>query len=114
MGNMIKITKATTLKTKKPSFASKKQTPTKQRELVNKNRLFIMCHQVACRSCGKPTWSGCGMHVFMALGGVDYKDRCPNWQQGSAHVCTPDQKPTIMSQPTYVPSFFGSVISNEK
>lgn len=36
-----------------------------------------MCHAVTCRTCGKTTWSGCGLHVDQALAGVAFEDRCP-------------------------------------
>ena len=35
-----------------------------------------MCSRTTCRKCGKPTWSGCGQHVEIALKGVAKKDRC--------------------------------------
>ncbi|WP_170286223.1 hypothetical protein [Nocardioides rubriscoriae] len=35
-----------------------------------------MCRAVTCRSCGKPTWAGCGRHVEQALAGVPRPDRC--------------------------------------
>ncbi len=35
-----------------------------------------MCHRVKCSKCGKPTWSGCGMHVEDALRGVPKAERC--------------------------------------
>ena len=37
------------------------------------------CYQVQCKSCHKPTWSGCGLHIEAALRGVPEADRCPNW-----------------------------------
>jgi hypothetical protein len=36
----------------------------------------LMCSQVMCQSCKKPTWSGCGEHVEEALGNVPEQDRC--------------------------------------
>ena len=35
-----------------------------------------MCSRVTCRTCGKPTWSGCGNHIEQALAGVPKADRC--------------------------------------
>jgi len=35
-----------------------------------------MCARVTCRSCGKPTFSGCGRHIEQVLGDVKPKDRC--------------------------------------
>ncbi len=35
-----------------------------------------MCRRVTCSTCGKPTFSGCGMHVEQVLGDVRPEDRC--------------------------------------
>ncbi|MGA1248646.1 MAG: hypothetical protein ACO3XJ_06060 [Candidatus Nanopelagicales bacterium] len=35
-----------------------------------------MCSQIACRKCGKPTWSGCGQHIEEALRGIPKSQRC--------------------------------------
>ncbi len=35
-----------------------------------------MCHRTTCRSCGRPTWSGCGNHIEQALAGVPASERC--------------------------------------
>ncbi len=35
-----------------------------------------MCRRVTCKTCGKPTYAGCGMHIEQVLGGVAPKDRC--------------------------------------
>lgn len=35
-----------------------------------------MCRAVKCRTCGKMTWAGCGLHVEQVLGGVPDRDRC--------------------------------------
>ena len=35
-----------------------------------------MCSRTTCRNCKKPTWSGCGNHIEIALKGVAKKDRC--------------------------------------
>jgi hypothetical protein len=35
-----------------------------------------MCTQVRCRSCGKPTWAGCGRHIEAALANVPRDERC--------------------------------------
>ncbi len=43
-----------------------------------------MCSRVNCRSCGKPTWSGCGNHVEQALAGVAHADRCQCRETGGA------------------------------
>lgn len=35
-----------------------------------------MCQKISCESCGKPTWTGCGQHVELALADVKPEDRC--------------------------------------
>lgn len=35
-----------------------------------------MCARVECRSCGKPTFAGCGAHVEQVLGDVPRDQRC--------------------------------------
>lgn len=35
-----------------------------------------MCQRVACRTCGKATYVGCGQHVEQVLAGVPDSDRC--------------------------------------
>ncbi len=35
-----------------------------------------MCRRVTCKTCGKPTWAGCGQHVEQALAGVPKAQRC--------------------------------------
>jgi hypothetical protein len=35
-----------------------------------------MCSRVTCETCGKPTWTGCGLHIDEALDGVATADRC--------------------------------------
>lgn len=46
-----------------------------------------MCYETKCRSCGKSTWQGCGMHVASALKNVMEEDRCPNWKDGATKPC---------------------------
>jgi hypothetical protein len=36
-----------------------------------------MCRAVTCKTCGKTTWAGCGMHVNQVMAGVPTSDRCP-------------------------------------
>lgn len=43
-----------------------------------------MCSRATCRTCGKPTWSGCGQHVESALAGVPAADRCQGHAKPSA------------------------------
>ncbi|MEU8517307.1 hypothetical protein ACFV1W_22965 [Kitasatospora sp. NPDC059648] len=35
-----------------------------------------MCRRTTCRTCGKATYAGCGMHVDQVLAGVRKADRC--------------------------------------
>lgn len=35
-----------------------------------------MCRRATCHACGRPTFSGCGMHVEQVLGDVAPTDRC--------------------------------------
>ncbi len=43
-----------------------------------------MCHRTTCRSCGRPTWSGCGNHIEQALAGVPKAERCSCEDSGSS------------------------------
>lgn len=42
-----------------------------------------MCRRIDCSKCGKPTWTGCGMHIEQALAGVPKHDRCRCAEQKS-------------------------------
>jgi hypothetical protein len=35
-----------------------------------------MCQRVTCRTCGKATYDGCGMHAEQVLAGVPESQRC--------------------------------------
>lgn len=35
-----------------------------------------MCHEIACATCSKPTWEGCGEHIEDALKRVPLNERC--------------------------------------
>ena len=35
-----------------------------------------MCHRVTCRTCGKSSYAGCGMHIEEVLGDVPRDRRC--------------------------------------
>lgn len=39
-----------------------------------------MCSKTSCRKCGKPTWSGCGNHIEIALQGIPKGQRCQGHQ----------------------------------
>ena len=36
-----------------------------------------MCRPTTCRTCGKTTWAGCGMHVDQVMARVPRENRCP-------------------------------------
>lgn len=42
-----------------------------------------MCQRVTCKSCGKPTYAGCGRHIEAVLGDVPPAARC-QCQRGNA------------------------------
>ncbi len=42
-----------------------------------------MCRAVACKTCGKTTWAGCGQHVDAVMATVPRADRC---------TCSPETK----------------------
>ncbi|WP_164519610.1 hypothetical protein [Nocardioides ferulae] len=44
-----------------------------------------MCRPTTCRTCGKTSWAGCGMHVQQIMAGVPKAQRCeghPDQQSG--------------------------------
>lgn len=43
-----------------------------------------MCRQVTCKTCGKTTWAGCGMHVDEVRAGVPRRDRCDGHEKQAA------------------------------
>jgi hypothetical protein len=47
-----------------------------------------MCRAVTCRTCGRPTWKGCGAHVEQVLGHVPRSQRC----QGHAKDTEPAKR----------------------
>ncbi len=36
-----------------------------------------MCRPITCKTCGKASWAGCGLHVDQVLAGVPRTQRCP-------------------------------------
>ena len=44
-----------------------------------------MCRPTSCRTCGKTTWSGCGMHV------ADVRASVPDDQWCGGHEAPPTQ-----------------------
>ena len=45
-----------------------------------------MCSKVICRTCKKPTWSGCGEHIEEALFGIAEADRCQGHEKAFKKV----------------------------
>ena len=39
-------------------------------------KVVDMCRQVTCKTCGKASWAGCGMHVEQVLGHLSADQRC--------------------------------------
>lgn len=35
-----------------------------------------MCRRITCKSCGKPSFAGCGAHIEQVLGDVPPAQRC--------------------------------------
>lgn len=42
-----------------------------------------MCQRVTCKSCGKPTYAGCGRHIEAVLGDVPPAARCHCRESGT-------------------------------
>ncbi len=40
-----------------------------------------MCRRVTCKTCGKPSWAGCGAHVEQVLADVPKAQRCTGHSQ---------------------------------
>lgn len=57
-----------------------------------------MCQRTTCRTCGKPTFSGCGMHVEQVLGDVPKDKRCACREADS-------KGPSLSA--SWLPSLFG-------
>ncbi len=36
-----------------------------------------MCRPVACKTCQKITWAGCGMHIEQVRAGIPAENWCP-------------------------------------
>lgn len=45
-----------------------------------------MCRPATCKTCGKTTWAGCGMHVDQVMSGVPKADRCPGHEADAPAV----------------------------
>lgn len=41
-----------------------------------------MCRPVPCRTCGKTTWAGCGLHVGQVKDGVPADQWCSGHEEG--------------------------------
>jgi hypothetical protein len=58
-----------------------------------------MCHPVRCASCGKTTWSGCGLHVDDVMANVAPDQRC---------TCNPTSNPPTEQSARRFPWFRSS------
>ena len=45
-----------------------------------------MCRRITCPRCGKPSFSGCGLHVEQVLGDVPPEERCRCHEQAAAQA----------------------------
>ncbi|MEZ5183145.1 MAG: hypothetical protein R2702_14940 [Acidimicrobiales bacterium] len=45
-----------------------------------------MCQRVTCKTCGKPTYAGCGMHIEQVLGNVKPADRCQGHERSGGFL----------------------------
>lgn len=54
-----------------------------------------MCRRTSCRTCGKPTWTGCGGHISLVLAGVREEDRCKCKSKGAQPVHTRSQNTNV-------------------
>ncbi len=48
-----------------------------------------MCRRVTCKSCGKPSWAGCGAHIEQVLGDVPKAQRCQCREKGAQRASSP-------------------------
>lgn len=53
-----------------------------------------MCQRITCKSCGKPTYVGCGRHIEAVLGDVAPEARC-RCREIAAKPATPPGSPRI-------------------
>ncbi len=49
-----------------------------------------MCRLATCKTCGKPTYAGCGAHIEQVLGHVPQSDRCHCRQKATTRPATRD------------------------
>jgi hypothetical protein len=57
-----------------------------------------MCQRVQCRSCGKPTYAGCGNHIEQVLGNVPPAERCR---------CREERAAAGIAEPSLLKRLFG-------
>jgi len=60
-----------------------------------------MCRRVHCDKCGKPTYSGCGMHIEQVLADVPVEARCHCRDQNE------DPNPGDKAAPSIMRRIFG-------
>jgi hypothetical protein len=51
-----------------------------------------MCRRVSCKTCGKPTYAGCGAHIEQVLRDVPVADRCKCRETGASAGAAPAPK----------------------
>lgn len=50
-----------------------------------------MCQRVTCKTCGKPTFAGCGRHVESVLSDVPVEARCRCRETANEAEATPSK-----------------------
>ena len=67
--------------------------------LSPQDTLWGMCRQTTCKSCGKPSWAGCGAHVEQVLGHVPKAERCRCGEGNSVRSSKRTTPKTVASAP---------------
>ena len=45
-----------------------------------------MCQRIQCKTCGKPSYAGCGAHIEQVLGDVPSDERCRCRETAAKHA----------------------------
>ena len=72
-----------------------------------------MCARTTCRTCGKPTVSGCGNHVEQALAGVPRAQRCQGHARAAAPKQTASKQAATATAPQKSGGFFSRLFGGE-
>jgi hypothetical protein len=64
-----------------------------------------MCRRVTCKTCGKPTWAGCGAHVEQVLGDVPKAQRCSGHTQAELDAAKHAKRSTAAAEGSTRASF---------